>query len=312
MTKIVEVYFAMKRLGSANTKSIKELLQNDYSPEWNSKSIDHNSQVKTITRQLDILVEMGLLKKEKRGRENIYTIESHYPVQSNAPEYMEELHDILKEDETLLLRAQKSLQALSTELKSPYYLRPNTEDIHNKEKILLQLEHAIKAHHYIEINYKNKIYNVQPLKIAEFEGIWYLLLYIKADDTFRKYRIIEIETVEVLKETFTASTALKLKLSTWHNVWHDPNKPLLEVKLWLDKQIMKYIYQKNIFNINSYPERVRECPDGFEYYVEITTPKEILAEIMYWQPQIIVLDEPKGLNLKKEIKQILQTTLSKY
>ncbi len=309
MSEIAEVYDALKRLQTSNTTTLRELLQNGYSAEWTSRNIDLKSLSKTIARKLEVLVEMNLVKKEKGGKENIYTIVNNYPVQSNAPQLIEQLKDIFKQDKALFAQAQKPIEELMNEIKSPYYIRQNIEDISSKENVISQLEYSINEFHFININYKDKSYRVKPLKIAEFEGIWYLLLYFDKDKTYRKFRLIEIDEIEVLKETFHKSQAQELKIAQWHNIWHDPNKKPSYVKLWIHRSKVKYFYQKNIFNINTCLNRVKECADGIEYTVFITHESEILSELMYWQPNVVILEEEGGLNIIQKFKDILDEIL---
>lgn len=311
MSEITEIYNALKRLQSSNTIKLRDLLQNEYSAEWSSKTIDLKSISKTIARKLAILVEMNLVKKEKIGKENIYTIINNFPVQSKAPKLMEQLIDIFKQDKALFTQAQKPIEELMNEIKSPYYIRQSTEDISIKEDIISLLEYSINEQHYINIDYKNKSYTTRPLKIAEFEGIWYLLLYLDKDQTYRKFRLIEIQNIEVLKNTFHKTDELELEISKWHNVWHDPNKKPSRVKLWIAQSKVKYFYQKNIFNINTYPKRVKICDDGIEYTVYITHESEILSEIMYWQPNVIILEEDGDLKIINKLKTILEDMINK-
>jgi len=311
MSDIAEIYDALKRLQSSNTTNLRNLLQDEYSAEWTSKKIEVKSLSKTIARKLEILVEMNLVKKEKIGKENIYTIIHNYPVQSKAPKLMEQLKDIFKQDKALFAQAQKPIEELMNEIKSPYYVRQSIEDISSKENIISQLEHSINESHFINMIYKAKNYKVKPLKIAEFEGIWYLLLFLEKDKTYRKFRLIEIDNVEVLKDTFSKSQTQELKIAQWHNVWHDPNKKPSSVKLWIAQSKVKYFYQKNIFDINSYPKRVQECNDGVEYTVYITREEEILSELMYWQPHVIILEEDGELDIINKLKSILEKMVNK-
>ena len=281
MSELSDVYSAIKRVQSTTTKSLRKLLQEEYSAEWTSKEIDVLSVDKKVGRRLDILVELELVKKEKTGRDNIYSIVHNFPVKSRAPEIMDQLKDIFKEDEALYAKAQKPIVELLNEIKSPYYIRQNVEDISSKEHIITKLEQAINDSNYVEIIYTGKPYRVRPLKIAEFEGIWYLLLFYDKDGSYRKFRIIETSSVDILKEVFTLTEQQNLDIKEWHNVWHQPGKEPTRIKLWIGKWVIKYFYQKNIFDINSYPNRVLPCSDGAEYELYITHIFELLPQIMY-------------------------------
>ena len=308
MSEIAEVYDALKQLQKANTKELLLLLQNGgYSLEWVAREINTKSMERKITRRLDILVEMNLVEKSKKGKTNTYSIVHNYPVKSDANKYISQLQEIISQDKSLFIQAQKPLEQLMNEIKSPYYIRQNVEDISAKEMILKTIELAINEHHYLEVQYKDKNYTVRALKIAEFEGIWYLLLYLDRDKSYRKFRIIEIQSATISKEHFNSNFLDTLDIDAWHNVWYDPNKKPLHVKLWIDDSKLKYFYQKNIFNINNYPQRIKEYKDGVEYDTYITDTREIRSELMYWLPHVLIVEEDEKLNLKNEILEILAT-----
>ena len=316
MSETAEIYDALKRLQTSNTIKLRDLLQNEYSAEWTSKNINLKSLSKTIARKLEILIEMNLVSKEKEGKENIYTIINNFPVQSRAPEIMDQLKDIFQQNKTLYAQAQKPIEELMNELKSPYYIRQNVEDISEKENIIAQLENAINLSRYIDITYSKDInttknYLAQALKIAEFEGIWYLLLYLDIDKTYRKFRLSNIDNIKVLHDTFNISKVHDLKLSQWHNVWHDPNKTPSNVTLWISDSKVKYFKQKNIFGLKDNVNKSKKCKDGIEYTLKITHELEILSEIMYWQPHVIILEEDGDLNIIKKIQIILSDMMSR-
>ena len=310
MSEISEIYNALKQLQTSNVKNLRILLQNEYSVNWCCKNIELKSISKTIIRKLEILIEMNLVQKNKVGKENIYSIINNFPVQSNAPKLINQLSDIIKEDKSLFTQAQKPLRELMNEIKSPYYIRANCEDISSKEIIIKQLEFAINETTFVNVNYKNKQYTVKPLKIAEFEGIWYLLLFYDKDNSFRKFRIMDIDEVLITNEQYIKTDSLELKISQWHNVWHNPNIKPTFVKLWIDNSKVQFLEQKNLFNISNHPNRITKCTEGIEYILYITHPSEILSDIMYWQPHIIILEEEGNLNIIEKFNKILEKTIN--
>ena len=311
MHDTAEVFDALKRLQECNVVNLRILLQNEYSTEWSGKEIATKSVERKIKRKLLLFEEMGLVKIERKGKENIYSYVTNYPVKSQASQLMEQLKDLFREDETLFAKAQKPLTELANEIKSPYYIRQNVEDVSSKERVISKLEHAVNEKRLTTVSYKGYDYVVKPLKIAEFEGIWYLLFFYDDDQSYRKYRIAEIENVSISKEHFVSSKEHELEIQNWHNVWHQPNRTPVKVKLWISEVIQKYFYQKNIFDINSFPKRVMPCKDGLEYDVYITHPFELLPELMYWQPNIVILEEEGNLALIETYEEILTTIISR-
>ena len=309
MSDLTDVYNAMKRLQKSTVGTLRELLQSDYSAEWVSKDIDILSIETTVRRRLKVLIDLELIEKEKQGRENIYKIVHNFPVKSRAPEIMGQMEELFREDEALYSKIQKPLVELLNELKSPYYIRQNVEDISFKEEVIAKLEQAINGHNFCNVIYKQKNYHVKVLKIAEFEGIWYLLLYYDKDKSYRKYPISGIDSVQILKETFVLTQQQNLDIQSWHNVWHQPGVKPTRIKLWIDEMVVEYFYKKNIFDINAYPQRVMPCKEGIEYDVYITHIYELLPQIMYWQPNVIILEQEGAIDAKSEFLELLKMTV---
>jgi len=311
MHDIAEVYDALKRLQECNVVRLRKVLQDEYSAEWSAKEIAAKSVERKIKRKLMLFQEMGLVKIEKVGKENIYSIITNYPVKSQASELMEQLKGLFREDETLFAKAQKPLAELANEIKSPYYIRQNVEDISAKEVIISKLEYGVNEKRVVALTYKTVEYEIKPLKIAEFEGIWYILFYYEKDQSYRKYRISEIEYAHVTKAHFKLTQHQELEIDNWHNVWHQPNRQPVCIKIWISEVVEKYFYQKNIFDINSYPKRVMPCTDGLEYDVYITHKFELLPELMYWQPYVVILEEEGGLGVVDAYTDILKESMMK-
>lgn len=311
MSELSDVYSAIKRLQTTTTGRLRELLQEEYSAEWTSKQIDVLSVETNVRRKLNILIDLELVQKEKLGRDNIYSVVHNFPVKSRAAEIMDQLESIFREDGALFAKVQKPIIELLNEIKSPYYIRQNVEDISSKEHIITKLEQAINDNNYVDIQYINKPYRVRPLKIAEFEGIWYLLLFYDKDGSYRKFRIIETNGVDVLKEKFILTEQQNLDIKEWHTVWHQPGVKPTRIKLWIGEWVIKYFYQKNIFDINSYPKRVISCSDGAEYEMYITHEFELLSQIMYWQPHVVILEQEGSVDAKGKFLELLNRTIDR-
>lgn len=305
---ISEIYDALKRLHKSNVITLREILQREYSAEWSNGEIDVRSIERKIKRKLEILEEMGLINKQKLNKENIYTIFNKYPVKSNAPKIINELLDIISKDKAIYIKAQKPITNLINEIKSPYHIYKNNEEIKEHDGLISKLETAINDRKYINVTYNNKTTKVSPLKIAEFEGIWYLLLYLCKYKSYLKYRISDIKFVEILKENYELNDNMNINIEKWYSIWHNPNTKPTKVTIWISNKIKKYFYQKNIFNINSNKEKITPSHDGIEYELEITHAFEILPTIMYWQPNITILEQDGEINVKKIYSNILESS----
>ena len=51
------------------------------------------------------------------------------------------------------------------------------------------------------------------------------------------------------------------------------------------------------------------CKDGLEYDVYITHEFELLPEMMYWQPHVVILKEDGNLGVQKNYINILEKSI---
>ncbi len=311
MSLVAEVYEALKLLDKASVSELLELLQSDFSPEWVNPEIKTTSIEKKIKNKLNILIEMNLVTcaKENISRpKNIYAIKHYFPTQTKAAQLADELLVIVKKDEKIYIQAQKSINDLLNEIKSPYYVHQNSEDINSAKEIIGKLETAINDKKYVEVTYNNKTIKTRPLKIAEFDELWYLLHYYDKYESYLKYRLLDIRDITLTRDTFTLDEAINLEIKKWHNIWHVPNKTPTKITLWIDKGSKKYFYKKNLLNINDYPERVTPCKDGIEYSIYITHAYEVLPTIMQYQPFVTILKQDGDIDLIARYKEVLEET----
>ncbi len=314
MRLITEVFEALKQIDKGTVADLLELLQKDFSPEWCNPKVQKESINRKIKNKLDTLIEMDLVSledKSNRYHQNRYAIKHHFPVQTKVPQLADELLEIIRKDEKTYIQAQKMINALLNEIKSPYFIHRHYENIDNKQEIIGKLETAINDKRYIEILYNKKTIKVRPLKIAEFDGLWYLLQYYDKHNTYLKYRLLDIDAITLTKDKFELDEKMNLEISKWHNVWHMPQKQATKLTLWIDKNTTKYFYKKNLFDINTYPERVSPCSDGIEYSIYITHPYEVLPTLMQYQPYVAVLEQEGDIDLINKYRDILNEALKR-
>lgn len=60
-------------------------------------------------------------------------------------------------------------------LSTPYYIKPEEYQVLNTdEEEIKELSNAIQQDHVIEFEFKGKYYHVEPYRLVNFDGIWYL------------------------------------------------------------------------------------------------------------------------------------------
>jgi len=202
-------------------------------------------------------------------------------------------------------KAQKLLSKIKNEDFNPIYTKLNIEDISDRFADIQVLETAIKEKREVKCSYddeRHDIYSttIQPLKIVNFEGFWYLIAL--RDDILKKYYLKNISNPKITNATFETDGELNTLLDESISVWFQRDVEPFEVKLFADKSAAKFFRRRplptqKVDSINN---------DGtMEFAVTITHEMEILPIIKYWIPHIYVI-EPEW------VKEIVQKDLESY
>ena len=182
------------------------------------------------------------------------------------------------------------------------------EDIGDKLKEVQQLESAIKSRQEISCSYafgdKSRIVDLKPLKIANYEGFWYLIALDARNDVLKKYYLKNISQITLKEETFTTDSKLDDLLENSISVWFEKDVSPYRVTLALSPTVAKYFQRKPL----SKTQKVEEMRDdgSMVISVEITDDMEIVPVVKYWLPYIKVL-EPQSIieKIEKDLKQYL-------
>ena len=202
-------------------------------------------------------------------------------------------------------RSKKLLSKIKNDEQSPIYTKLNIEDVSDKLDDINLLENAIKQKHEISCQfvYEGGRYDttLQPLKIVNYEGFWYLIALRK--DEIRKYYLKELSNIKLTNTTFKVDTKIDDLLDNSISIWFNQyNKPF-EVKLFATKGAAKYFKRRPLptqstLSLNE--------DDTMEFVVKITHEMEILPIVKYWIPYLHVI-EP--IWLKDIVKEDLQNYL---
>jgi predicted DNA-binding transcriptional regulator YafY len=189
-------------------------------------------------------------------------------------------------------KANKLLSQIKNEQNSPIYTKLDIEDITDHIKEIQLLEEAISKKVVIESKYKREKRKVtivvQPLKIVNFEGFWYLIAKDTQSDIVKKYYLKNISLIKLRETTFTTDERLDRVLNDSISVWFDTNQEQFEVKLSITAQKAKFFQRKPI----APTQRILAIyQDGsIDIGVKITHPMEVIPLIKYWIPHIEVIE----------------------
>ena len=201
-------------------------------------------------------------------------------------------------------------RALKSETSSPFYLKlPEVREKLPVSSTLILLIEAINKKLIIDFRYSDKKqYRVMPLKVACFEGFWYLISTKKSCGEIHKFLISELYGVKISGEKFISFNAdrLELILDASANIWFGAESEKTELILKADKYAAQY-YKKH----NYLPEQkvIKEYKNGqiiiSSFY---SHEKEVLPEIQSWIPHVKIL-EPESL--AKKMESVLKKYLKK-
>lgn len=168
------------------------------------------------------------------------------------------------------------------------FTKLDIEDTSAIKQQLIIVEKAIENKNILSCIYKGSKRIIKPLKLAIFDGFWYLIFKDTKNDSIRKYYFKEIEEIEVLQESFEdLCENLQKKLDNAINAYFDADKEPFLVELFIEKEVSIYFKRKPI----SKSQRIiKEYIDGsIEIELFITHDMEIIPTIKKYSPHVKVL-----------------------
>ena len=190
---------------------------------------------------------------------------------------------------------------LSENADSPFFVKFQTGPKYEMSDKTKNIEQAIKNKQYIEIESVNnkRTYNLKPIKIAYFEGFWYLIC-LWHNNKVLKYNINSIAKITLKDKYFEETKDISKILKETTTIWFEMKRDT-KVKLSIDKNVSKYFKAKQYFPLQKI---IKENKDGsLILECKIAKEEEILPTIFHWLPYVKVI-EPKWLDDK--IREILK------
>ena len=189
-------------------------------------------------------------------------------------------------------KANKLLSKIKNESLNPIYAKLDMEDIGDKLKEVQELEIAISSKKQIKCDYDFDAYrkelDLKPLKIANYEGFWYLIALDSRNDILKKYYLKNIKNIQLSDETFKSTAKLDRLLDNSISIWFEQNTEPYRVVLNIASEVAKYFKRKPISK-----SQITEAVYGdgsMDISVEITNDMEIIPFVKYWIPNIRVLE----------------------
>ena len=256
-----------------------------------SKELDVST--KTIQRDLyEVLNEFGAIKEGRTWKINPKLTQDN--LASNEKLILGILDEMAKgAGKVFYSKAHSLLSQVTQQLEHPIFASVNSEYLEEKSiELFEQMEKAIKEKVEITFDYEKYNFHVKPLKLAFFDGFWYLLaLHLKKDkETFKKYHLKTIKNIQILNKNFEIPQIVEDRLRYANSVWFNLDEQF-SVRLFLDKSIRKYFERKPLRGQTI----TGEDKDGsMEIEIKISNEMEIMPLIFWYIPHIKVL-EPQWL-----------------
>lgn len=160
--------------------------------------------------------------------------------------------------------------------------------------VVEKLEQAVLKHRYIDVYYASQTKRawsceLRPLKIAFFDGFWYLIA-LNNWNVFMKFSLGRIEKINTRSDTFSPVN-IDDKLAASPNIWFDAEQNI-EIKLKVAKPVAGYFKEVEFF---PYQKIEKENKDG-SLLISCRTANfmQVLPQIQRWLPHIRVV-APDGL-----------------
>lgn len=299
----------MQKLSILNAKyeRIEKILNRLHSSSASMGELSQELGVSTKTIQRDfkdILVKYGIIKT---GRE--LSIDPNFVDNSlNLTEktVLGILDEMAKSGGSEFYnKAHILLSQAGQQLEHPIYAYQRHEKLEYENLLNFAiLEEAIANKSQISFLYKALNFDVKPLKLAFFDGFWYLLaLDINAKDTFKKFHLKSIENIKISSIQFKTKSSIDEKLKKANSVWFQLAEPF-EIKLLVDKDFVVYFDRKPLIGQST---TGKDSDGSVEITIEVTHEMEIMPLILSYIPYVRIL-EPQWLagKFKEKLEQYIQ------
>jgi len=172
------------------------------------------------------------------------------------------------------------------------------EELGGKAQCFRQLEQAIIARRSIAFEYStgegSKVYaDVQPYKLMNHKGIWYLAAKDAGKlKTFSFAKIVRLQLSEIV---FEADPSVDQTLIDEDGIWLGGEKK--EIVLKIASEVASYFKRRNLI-ANQVIEKELE-DGGLIVSAKVGHPNQVLPIVRYWIPHIRIIS-PEGLQAEME------------
>ena len=166
------------------------------------------------------------------------------------------------------------------------------EDIRGKDESFKRLEQAIFSRSVVSFSYQStgtsKVYDVEPYRLVNNKGIWYLAA--RHSDKLKTFSFSKIESLLVTEQKYNFNQSVNDKLDLEDGVWLSEQS--IEIVLKVNKAIAPYFKRRKLI-ANQVIEK--ELIDGsLILSAKVGHQNQVVPIVKYWIPHIRVIS-PDGL-----------------
>ncbi len=174
-------------------------------------------------------------------------------------------------------------------LHNTIYNNIDSEDISKIKLDLASVENAIYNNNTISLIYKDKKRTVEPLKLANFEGYWYLVLNDLTNNRIKTFYFKDISNIVILNKTFIQTDIkMEIKLRNAINAYFTTDILPYEIRLFIAKEKADIFKRKPLSN-SQIISKIYD--DGsFDFSIVITHDMEIIPKIQQFMPYLKIVD----------------------
>ena len=159
----------------------------------------------------------------------------------------------------------------------------NYEDISNKTADFKLIQNAILNSQQVAFIYKEKQRVVNPYKLLNSKGIWYLAGLDK--ELLKTFAFKKIENLNVLEQTFKIDRDVLKKIKDEDDISFSSKQ--IEVVLQIDKNVADYFQRRNILPNQTIVKELTE--GGLLVSTKVAYEEEILKLVRYWIPNVKII-----------------------
>jgi len=190
---------------------------------------------------------------------------------------------------------------LNSKINQTYLIKGHEyEDLSSKTKLFSDLNIAIVTNKTIHLTYNKKERELNPYKLINTDGIWYLSA--DEDNQLKTYTVSKIQNLKTTSKTFTPNKEFKSLIDKNQDTWF--SQDAIEVTLEIDKKVKEYFLRRELLP----HQNIIKNSDNLIISTTVSYEDEILKVVRYWIPHIKIL-QPAYLQEKllKDLKNYINS-----